>query len=592
MQTFLPALEGANAHPQRRHAQSRGHVAAARRRAREPRSARRIPRRDRRLVDATPAGPTRWNPPSAAARARSAKALLDAQSILLCRETTVARDVASSRLRASCDAGAESRGRVAIASAVDRRLVVGRARDERDDDGGARAALSVSWVCRSTSSAPARSRTSCVNQRERRIVGALLRRSGRSEHDDRSLRRAQGARRRSASASQMRKALDVILRGGGVVERARLHEDLARALRRVSVVGRAVAAARDRLLSAVDAVQSLRFRLLGARHRRAADDRRFEEADARARRRRQRDRRCRERRTSCTRVHGRRHWLHVRRAPAETLRTLAASAVSRRRAAAHRAVGDRASRGRRELGRHSAAVGLLVDRARPDGLLARSSRDAQGHRGHAALHHRRCAGLALSGLHVAGVGHGVGGARAGACGFRRVASGDAPRRELAAARADSRRCAGRLAHEVRARRAATAGPSSSTTTPIPTSTTRRSSCWRCSKAAIAAPSRASVERARRWTLAMDSRNGAWAAFDRDNTRELLYQHAVLGFRRDDRSADGRRDRARARDAGGARLRHDESLRRARLGVSARRRRSRGVRGTGAGASITSTARGA
>jgi squalene-hopene/tetraprenyl-beta-curcumene cyclase len=38
-----------------------------------------------------------------------------------------------------------------------------------------------------------------------------------------------------------------------------------------------------------------------------------------------------------------------------------------------------------------------------------------------------------------------------------------------------------------------------------------------------------VERARRWTLAMDSRNGAWAAFDRDNTRELLYRMPFSDF---------------------------------------------------------------
>jgi squalene-hopene/tetraprenyl-beta-curcumene cyclase len=39
----------------------------------------------------------------------------------------------------------------------------------------------------------------------------------------------------------------------------------------------------------------------------------------------------------------------------------------------------------------------------------------------------------------------------------------------------------------------------------------------------------SVERARRWTLAMDSRNGAWAAFDRDNDRELLYRMPFSDF---------------------------------------------------------------
>ncbi len=37
------------------------------------------------------------------------------------------------------------------------------------------------------------------------------------------------------------------------------------------------------------------------------------------------------------------------------------------------------------------------------------------------------------------------------------------------------------------------------------------------------------ERARRWTLAMDSRNGAWAAFDRDNTRDLLYRMPFSDF---------------------------------------------------------------
>ena len=41
--------------------------------------------------------------------------------------------------------------------------------------------------------------------------------------------------------------------------------------------------------------------------------------------------------------------------------------------------------------------------------------------------------------------------------------------------------------------------------------------------------RDAVERARRWTLAMRSRNGAWAAFDRDNTRELLYRMPFSDF---------------------------------------------------------------
>ena len=38
-----------------------------------------------------------------------------------------------------------------------------------------------------------------------------------------------------------------------------------------------------------------------------------------------------------------------------------------------------------------------------------------------------------------------------------------------------------------------------------------------------------VERGRRWTLAMDSGNGAWGAFDRDNDRQLLYRMPFSDF---------------------------------------------------------------
>jgi squalene-hopene/tetraprenyl-beta-curcumene cyclase len=38
-----------------------------------------------------------------------------------------------------------------------------------------------------------------------------------------------------------------------------------------------------------------------------------------------------------------------------------------------------------------------------------------------------------------------------------------------------------------------------------------------------------VERGRRWTLAMDSHNGAWGAFDRDNDRQLLYRMPFSDF---------------------------------------------------------------
>jgi squalene-hopene/tetraprenyl-beta-curcumene cyclase len=41
--------------------------------------------------------------------------------------------------------------------------------------------------------------------------------------------------------------------------------------------------------------------------------------------------------------------------------------------------------------------------------------------------------------------------------------------------------------------------------------------------------REAVDRARRWVLAMRSRNGAWGAFDRDNTRALLYRLPFCDF---------------------------------------------------------------
>ncbi len=40
---------------------------------------------------------------------------------------------------------------------------------------------------------------------------------------------------------------------------------------------------------------------------------------------------------------------------------------------------------------------------------------------------------------------------------------------------------------------------------------------------------AAVERARRWLMAMRSSNGAWGAFDRDNTRELVYRMPFADF---------------------------------------------------------------
>ena len=51
-----------------------------------------------------------------------------------------------------------------------------------------------------------------------------------------------------------------------------------------------------------------------------------------------------------------------------------------------------------------------------------------------------------------------------------------------------------------------------------------------------------------WLLAMQSKNGGWGAFDRDNTRKFVTQDPVRRFRRDARPAHRRRDRSRARMA--------------------------------------------
>ena len=45
----------------------------------------------------------------------------------------------------------------------------------------------------------------------------------------------------------------------------------------------------------------------------------------------------------------------------------------------------------------------------------------------------------------------------------------------------------------------------------------------------AGEARDAVERARRWILAMRSRNGAWGAFDRDNTRQLITRLPFCDF---------------------------------------------------------------
>ena len=91
---------------------------------------------------------------------------------------------------------------------------------------------------------------------------------------------------------------------------------------------------------------------------------------------------------------------------------------------------------------------------------------------------------------------------------------------------------------------------------------------------------------------MDSRNGALAAFDRDNTRELLYRmpFSDFGAMIDPPTEDVTAHVLEMLAA--TRRRRYASGRRARPGVSSRDADVRGARGTDAGASTTSTERGA
>ncbi len=104
------------------------------------------------------------------------------------------------------------------------------------------------------------------------FLGAVRARPGGCEHDDRSVRRAEIARRRrDERADAARARRDPTLRRPG--PGARLHADMDGAVRSVSVVGHPDDAARARLPTASGSPQSLRFRVLGARDDRAADDR-------------------------------------------------------------------------------------------------------------------------------------------------------------------------------------------------------------------------------------------------------------------------------------------------------------------------------
>ena len=212
---------------------------------------------------------------------------------------------------------------------------------------------------------------------------------------------------------------------------------------------------------------------------------------------------------------------------------------------------DRAPPGRRRrVGRDSAAVDLQPDGAQRRGLRARAPRHGEGPRGARQRTGRTSA--------------------AARCTFRR------------ASRRSGTRCS-------RCSRCRTASASSRRTWSVRSSGCSRTRCattaigprrckgvepsgWAFERANLHYPDiddtavalivlarlpralldqpriRAMIDRALGWTLAMQSSNGGWAAFDKDNDQPDHHEDPVLRLRRSARSAVGRRHGARARSA--------------------------------------------
>ncbi len=77
-----------------------------------------------------------------------------------------------------------------------------------------------------------------------------------------------------------------------------------------------------------------------------------------------------------------------------------------------------------------------------------------------------------------------------------------------------------------------------------------------------------IRRGLNWTIGMQSHDGGWAAFDTDNTLDLLNRIPFRGHEGDDRPAHGGRHRSPARAHGLVPLRRQRSTRRARARVPA------------------------
>ena len=187
-----------------------------------------------------------------------------------------------------------------------------------------------------------------------------------------------------AAQPQMRSALRMIVDQGGARRSARLHQDLACALRHLPVGRRAEHAARAGATSVVGAAQPLRLRLLGAGYGRTTAHRHLAPPGARP------GCRCRRGDRSRRAPHASRSgpvpssgsitllklYDRLPRQPGRAIRAHQACRVD------HRTAG-----GGRWMGRHPTAMGLFTDRAESRRHVRRSPGDAARPRGLPSLQH-------------------------------------------------------------------------------------------------------------------------------------------------------------------------------------------------------------
>ena len=327
-------------------------------------------------------------------------------------------------------------------------------------------------------------------------------------------------------------------RDAGGLERSRvLHAHLDGAVRALVVARPPGDAARGHAPAAVVTRQHLRLRVLGAPDGRRAHRRRCVPSGARPRGRHRRAADWIDAAPAAVApmvgVVGIRRFSaglfsSPRPGPAR-IRTASVPAAAARRARGGGALDRRPPGGRRVVGRHPAAVGLLPDRAAPPRLPDRPSRDGGRPRRPRHVHARGRREPPARGVPVAGVGH-----RA-----RRRGAGRRRRRAATTPRSCARPTGSSARRSGCAATGASAGPisnrpvgrSSSRTSTTPTSTTPPRSSSRCGGSST--PSRtASTPRSSArstWQRGMQCRDGGWAAFDVDNTRRWPTQLPFCDF---------------------------------------------------------------